>query len=155
MVATSGDRLLAPEGERALAECLVPLATLVTPNLWEASLLTGRSVESLDEMRAAARALVDAGAGAALVKGGHLEGDAVDLLWDGSRERIWRRARIPTPHTHGTGCTLSAAVTAGLALGMPLTDTVDRAVRFVARAIASAPGLGGGHGPVDHFASVD
>jgi hydroxymethylpyrimidine/phosphomethylpyrimidine kinase len=155
MVATSGDRLLDEQAESTLRTELLPLATLVTPNLHEARILTGLSVESLDEMDAAARALVDMGAGAALVKGGHLEGDAVDLLWDGRRRHVWRKPRLETPHTHGTGCTLSAAVTAGLAQDRPLWDAVDRAVRFVARAIETAPGLGGGHGPVDHFASLD
>ena len=106
-------------------------------------------------MREAARALVALGAGAALVKGGHLEGSAVDLLWDGTEERVWRRERIHTRHTHGTGCTLSAAVAAELARGAPLADAVDRALRFVARAIETAPGLGAGHGPVNHFASID
>jgi hydroxymethylpyrimidine/phosphomethylpyrimidine kinase len=92
------------------------------------------------------------GARAALVKGGHLaDEEAVDLLWDGDEERVWRRPRTKTGHTHGTGCTLSAGVAAGLALGLELPVAVDRAVDFVARAIATAPGLGSGHGPVNHF----
>ncbi len=153
MVATSGDRLLDPDAEAAVLEYLVPLAALVTPNLHEAGMLTGQQVGSLGEMRTAARRLVDRGAGAALVKGGHLPGgQAVDLLWDGSREWIWRRDRLHTTHTHGTGCTLSAAVAAGLARGLPLARAVELAVDFVARAIATAPGLGGGNGPVNHFA---
>ena len=155
MVATSGDRLLEKDAETALRTYLLPLARAVTPNLEEAEILTGREVRSVEQMSDAARALVDAGAGAALVKGGHLEGDAVDLLWDGQNERVWRHARVETPHTHGTGCTLSAAITAGLALGSPLIDTVDRAVTFIARAIATAPGLGHGRGPVNHFASAE
>jgi hydroxymethylpyrimidine/phosphomethylpyrimidine kinase len=106
-------------------------------------------------MRRAARRLVEMGAGAALVKGGHLgTSEATDLLWDGSEERTWRRERTETRHTHGTGCTLSAAVAAGLALGRSLPEAVDGAVDFVARAIATAPGLGAGHGPVNHFAPV-
>ncbi len=155
MVATSGDRLLDEEAEAMLRAELLPLATLVTPNLHEARILTNLRIESVEEMRVAARALVESGAGAALVKGGHLEGDAVDLLWDGRAERLWRKPRIQTRHTHGTGCTLSAAVAAGLAQGRPLEAAVDRAIRFVARAIATAPGLGSGHGPVDHFVSPD
>jgi hydroxymethylpyrimidine/phosphomethylpyrimidine kinase len=155
MVATSGDRLLTEDAQASLLTRLVPLSALVTPNLAEAEILTGRPVASVAQMADAARALVDAGAGAALLKGGHLEGDAVDLLWDGDEERRWRRPRLDTLHTHGTGCTLSAAVTAGLARGDTLGEAVDRAVRYVARAIASAPGLGKGHGPIDHFASVD
>ena len=155
MVATSGDRLLEEEAEAALAEALLPLATVVTPNLEEASILVGRRVETLDEMREAAEALVEIGAAAALVKGGHLEGDAVDLLWDGSQEYRFRRARIDTVHTHGTGCTLSAAIAAGLARGDDTVTAVERATLFVGRAIATAPGLGGGRGPVNHFAPVD
>ncbi|MGW8268508.1 MAG: bifunctional hydroxymethylpyrimidine kinase/phosphomethylpyrimidine kinase, partial [Longimicrobiales bacterium] len=121
MVATSGDRLLDADAEFALTQELLPLATLVTPNLHEARILTGAPVTTLEEMGIAARRLVEKGAGAALVKGGHLgKGEAVDLFWDGSREATWRRLRMETPHTHGTGCTLSAAVAAGLARGLPL-----------------------------------
>lgn len=155
MVSTSGHRLLDEDAEATLARELLPLAALVTPNLHEARILTGVEVATLDDMRRAARALVGMGAGAALVKGGHLEGDAVDLLWDGHEERAWRKPRLETRHTHGTGCTLSAAAAAGLAQGRTLADAVDRAVRWVAGAIATAPGLGGGHGPVNHFLPVD
>jgi len=155
MVATSGDRLVEREAESALRDHLLPLSTVVTPNLEEAEILTGMDVRSLEQMSRAARALVDAGAGAALVQGGHLEGDAVDLLWDGHAERIWRHSRIDTRHTHGTGCTLSAAITAGLAVGAALPDAVDRGVRFIERAIKTAPGLGDGRGPVNHLAPLD
>jgi len=155
MVATTGERLLEEDAETALRDELVPLAALVTPNLHEASILTGLEVSTVDGMRAAARALVEMGAGAALLKGGHLEGDPVDLLWDGSAERVWRKRRLDTRHTHGTGCTLSAAVAAGLARDLPLGEAVDGAVRWVARAIATAPGLGTGRGPLNHFAPVD
>jgi hydroxymethylpyrimidine/phosphomethylpyrimidine kinase len=152
MVATSGDRLLDVEAEDRLRDVLIPLAALVTPNLHEAGILTGKEVRTEEDMRSAARTLVELGAGAALVKGGHLEGGAVDILWDGRHERVWRRERIVTEHTHGTGCTLSAAVAAGLAHGLPLEDAVDAALDFVARAIATAPGLGAGRGPINHFA---
>jgi hydroxymethylpyrimidine/phosphomethylpyrimidine kinase len=154
MVATSGDRLLEADAEASLATRLLPLASVVTPNLHEAQILTGLDVRSVPEMRIAAKALVELGAGAALLKGGHLGGDAVDLLWDGSEERVWRKPRLDTPHTHGTGCTLSAAIAAGLARGLPLIYATERAVQWVARAIESAPRLGAGHGPVDHFAPV-
>ena len=155
MVATRGKRLLEGEAKEMLTRLLLPLATLVTPNIPEAEALTGRSIDGPDGMREAARALVGFGAGAALLKGGHLEGDeAVDVLWDGSDERLWRRARIDTPHTHGTGCSLSAAVAAGLALGWSLSDSVDRAISHVARAIANAPGLGRGNGPIHHGVEV-
>jgi hydroxymethylpyrimidine/phosphomethylpyrimidine kinase len=155
MVATSGDRLLDEDAEGALVEQLLPLASLVTPNLHEAEILTGASVTTLDNMRMAARTLVGMGAGAALVKGGHLEGEeAVDLLWDGEEERIWRRTRMETTNTHGTGCTLSAAAAAALARKHSLAEAVDMALDFVARAIRTAPGLGRGHGPVNHFAGT-
>jgi len=154
MVATSGDRLLAEEAEAGVRELLLPVAVLVTPNLHEARILTGRPVKGEEGMEEAAHRLVEMGAGAALVKGGHLEGtgEVVDLLWDGRTLRKWRRPRLETRHTHGTGCTLSAAAAAGLALGLPLEEAVHHALDFVARAIAGAPGLGGGHGPVDHWA---
>ena len=155
MVSTSGDRLLDLGAEGALATELLPLSALVTPNLHEAGILTGAHVSTLEGMREAAMRLVEMGAGAALVKGGHLgKGEAVDLLWDGTREWCWRRIRMETPHTHGTGCTLSAAAAAGLARGLPLPEAVAHAVDFVARAISSAPGLGKGHGPVNHFAGT-
>lgn len=155
MVSTSGARLLDEEGERRVASELVPIATLVTPNLHEARILTGVPVGSIREMCDSARALVDMGANAALVKGGHLaDGEAVDVLWDGTEEWTWRRPRMNTTNTHGTGCTLSAAVTACLALGLELQPAVARAVDFVARAIAEAPGLGSGHGPVNHFVAT-
>ena len=155
MVATSGDRLLDADAERALISELLPFTRLVTPNLHEAGILTGEAVNSVEEMGVAARRLVEMGAGAALVKGGHLgEGEAVDLLWDGKTELRWTRQRIDTPHTHGTGCTLSAAAAAGLARGLSLSEAAEQAIDFVARAIASAPGLGKGHGPVNHFAGT-
>jgi hydroxymethylpyrimidine/phosphomethylpyrimidine kinase len=154
MVASSGDRLLDKGAEGAITQELFPLATLVTPNLDEAAILTGRPLASIEDMQDAARALVDRGASAALVKGGHLAGEeAVDVFWDGAEERVWRRPRLHTTSTHGTGCTLSAAITAGLALGLRLVDAVDVALDFVARAIATAPGLGAGHGPLNHFAA--
>lgn len=155
MVAASGHRLLEPHAEATLARRLLPLSALVTPNLQEAALLTGTEVDSLAAMKAAARHLVRMGAGAALVKGGHLRsGEAADVFWDGSEEQVWRRPRIATRHVHGTGCTLSAAVAAGLARGTPLPEAVDAAIDFVARAIASAPGLGAGGGPINHFAGA-
>jgi hydroxymethylpyrimidine/phosphomethylpyrimidine kinase len=153
MVATSGDRLLDEDATDAVLERLLPLSALVTPNLDEARILTGGAVEGEEGQRAAARALVAMGAGAALVKGGHGGGtEVVDLLWDGETERVWRRPRLQTRSTHGTGCTLSAAVAAGLARGLSMEGAVDRALSYVSAAIASAPGLGKGHGPVNHFA---
>jgi len=156
MVATSGDRLLDQDAEAALTSSLLPLATLVTPNLREARILTGLPIRDQAGMREAARALVDMGAGAALIKGGHLEeGEITDLLYDGLAEYSWSRPRIDTDQTHGTGCTLSAAVAACLARGMELAQAVDLGVDFIARAIAQAPGLGQGNGPVNHFVASE
>jgi hydroxymethylpyrimidine/phosphomethylpyrimidine kinase len=152
MVATSGDRLLDENAEDAIMSRLVPLAALVTPNLDEAGILTGRDVRDVEGMRRAARALVDGGAGAALVKGGHLQDDElVDVLFDGTELREFRRPRLITRSTHGTGCTLSAAVAAMLGRGAPLHTAVEHALEFVHRAIAAAPGLGSGSGPLNHF----
>ncbi len=152
MVATSGARLLEADAERAIIERLLPLCQLVTPNLDEAAILTGGPVSDEADMRVAAQRLVRAGARAALVKGGHLGGPAViDVLVDDDGVHVWRRPKLPTRSTHGTGCTLSAGIAAGLALGHSLRESVDVALDFVARAIANAPALGAGHGPLDHF----
>jgi hydroxymethylpyrimidine/phosphomethylpyrimidine kinase len=152
MVATSGDRLLERDAEQLIARRLVPLATLVTPNLDEAAILVGDTVRTAAAMERAARTLVRLGAKAALVKGGHLTGgEAVDVLVADGQVRRFAHARLETTSTHGTGCTLSAAVTAGLALGRPLERAVSDALDFVHRAIAAAPGLGAGHGPLNHF----
>jgi hydroxymethylpyrimidine/phosphomethylpyrimidine kinase len=152
MVASSGDRLLAPDAERLLARRLVPLATLVTPNLAEARILVEDEVRTADEMERAGRALVRLGAQVALVKGGHLDAnEIVDVLVSARGVHRFSHSRIDTTSTHGTGCTLSAAITAGLALGRPLATAVQDALDFVHRAIAAAPALGRGHGPLNHF----
>ncbi len=152
MVATSGDRLLEPAAERLLVERLVPLAELVTPNLDEARILVEQDVATPDAMERAGRALLAQGAQAALIKGGHLTGDSItDVLVTAGGVRRFTHPRIDTTSTHGTGCTLSAAVTAGLAQGRPLERAVEDALDFVARAIAAAPGLGRGRGPLNHF----
>lgn len=154
MVATSGDRLMEQDAVATIARELLPLADLVTPNLHEAAILAEMSVRTTDDMREAGHRILDLGAGAVLVKGGHLDGDVVDVLLGAGEERVWMRPRIDTPHTHGTGCTLSAAITAALALGESLPDAVARGVRFITRAIASAPGIGSGQGPINHFVST-
>ena len=152
MIATSGDRLLDEDAQHAVLDELVPLSTLVTPNLDEAAILAGFSVKDPAAMHRAARRLVAAGASAALVKGGHLRGDElVDVLYDGSTVREFRRPRIDTRSTHGTGCTLSAAITALLARGISLSEAVEQALDFVHRAIVQAPNLGAGNGPLNHF----
>lgn len=151
MVATSGDRLLDENAVDAVLTELVPLAALVTPNLDEATILAGFEVRDVDDMHRAAAALVAAGAGAALVKGGHLHGgELVDVLHTGTAQQEFTRRRLDTRNTHGTGCTLSAAVAAGLAWGLELEDAVADALDYVYRAIAGAPGLGSGNGPLNH-----
>lgn len=152
MVASSGDRLLTPDAERVIARRLLPLATLVTPNLDEAQILSGEEVRTTAQMERAARALLRQGAQVVLVKGGHLEGETiVDLLVSARGAHPFTYPRIETSATHGTGCTLSAAIAAGLALDRPLTRAVEDGLDFVHRAIAAAPGLGRGHGPLNHF----
>jgi hydroxymethylpyrimidine/phosphomethylpyrimidine kinase len=154
MVATSGDPLLEPTAVRTIMRELFPLAALVTPNLDEATLLLDEPVRDEAAMARAARRFVDDfGAEAALVKGGHLPGgETVDVLWVDGTLHAFRHPRLATRSTHGTGCTLSAAITAQLAMGRPLVEAVREALDFVHRAIATAPGLGAGHGPLNHFA---
>ena len=152
MIATSGDRLVQRDAEQLIALRLIPLAALVTPNLDEAATLIGFEVGDVPAMERAARRLVEMGARAALVKGGHLAGDqVVDVLLLDGEIRRFARPRLPTKGTHGTGCTLSAAIAAGLALGRPLERAVEDALDFVHRAIAAAPGLGRGSTPLNHF----
>jgi hydroxymethylpyrimidine/phosphomethylpyrimidine kinase len=155
IIATSGDSLLDAGGAEAIKEELVPMATLVTPNTDEALALTGVEVTGESSMRDAAERLLMLGAKAALIKGGHLEsGDAstvIDLFYDGEFT-VFSHPRIATMSTHGTGCTLSAAITAQLATGVPLRESVRLAIDFVHAAIETAPALGGGRGPLNHFA---
>ncbi len=152
MVATSGDRLLDQDAERAIARSLVPLAAVVTPNLDEARILVEKDVKTPEDMEEAGRALVKMGAKAALVKGGHLNGgEVVDVLVTAQGSRPFRHARIDTTSTHGTGCTLSAGIAAGLARGFSLDQAATAALDFVHRAIQWAPKLGSGHGPLNHF----
>jgi hydroxymethylpyrimidine/phosphomethylpyrimidine kinase len=151
IVSTSGARLLTTEAEEVLREDLLPLAALVTPNLDEAAILTGRVVHDIATMERAGASLLRFGAGAALIKGGHLSGDTItDILVTPAGVRHFTRARIGSGSLHGTGCTLSAAITAALALGRPLETAVVDGLDFVYRAIAAAPGLGGGNGPLNH-----
>ncbi|HMG12552.1 MAG TPA: bifunctional hydroxymethylpyrimidine kinase/phosphomethylpyrimidine kinase [Gemmatimonadaceae bacterium] len=154
MVATSGDVLLEPEAIEVIRRELVPQAALLTPNIHEAAILTGNEIDDEDSMSEAAEVLVrDMGAQAALIKGGHLASGnrVVDVLYDGDI-RTFRGQRIDTTNTHGTGCTLSAAITAQLANGESLHAAVRRAIDYVHSAIATAPGLGSGHGPLNHLA---
>ncbi len=151
MVSKSGDPLLRPDARRALVERILPLALLVTPNLPEAGALTGFPVTDRESMEEAARRIADLGPRHVLVKGGHLKGDPLDLLWDGHVFREFRGERIDSPNTHGTGCTLSAAIVAGLALGQSLTDSIARAKAYVTRAILEGFQAGRGVGQLRHF----
>jgi len=156
MVATSGDRLLTPEAVAVLRDALLPLAAVVTPNLEEAAILAGIPVTDVPSMEQAARRILETGVGAVLVKAGHLKDRVVeDILVSRRGVQRYKHPRISTASTHGTGCTLSAAITAGLALGLPLDESVARGVAFVHRALKSAPALGGGRGPLNHHAPID
>jgi hydroxymethylpyrimidine/phosphomethylpyrimidine kinase len=154
MVSTSGAKLFGADTIDAIRATLVPLATLVTPNLDEAEILLGARVRDVFSMKSAAEALVHQfGAGAALVKGGHLDSDTmIDVLYAGGETKLFSHARIETRNTHGTGCTLSSSITAHLAKGVPLIDAVRLSLDHVHEAIRTAPSLGAGHGPVNHWA---
>ena len=152
MVGKHGGALLNDEGRAALIAELLPRALLVTPNLDEAAVLAGIEVTDLASMGEAARRIARLGVAAVLVKGGHLTGEAVDLLlWEGKTRR-YAAPRIQTPGAHGTGCTYSAAITAELARGRKLPEAVEAAKRFLTAAIRARPALGKGIGPVNHFA---
>ena len=150
MVGTQGRRLLDADAREVLVDQLLPRATLVTPNLDEARELAGMTVESVDQMETAARRIAEHGPQGVLLKGGHLSGEPTDVLfWEGRIERF-SATRITSRHTHGTGCTYSAAITAELAKGNSMVDAVGSAKSYVTRAIAEAPGLGQGAGPLRH-----
>ncbi len=156
MVAKSGDRLLQEEAIEALSTDLLPLATVITPNLPEAAVLFGRPIEGPEAMEAAARALARQGPAAVLLKGGHLAGErSPDLLYvrDGDTVTRFDASRVKTKNTHGTGCTLSSAIAAGLAHGLGLAEAVGRAKEYITGALRTGAGyrVGCGHGPVHHF----
>ena len=151
MIAKGGAALLEDDAIAVMRSRLFPLASVITPNIPEAARLTGQRIATVADMRNAARALVAAGARAAVVKGGHLDGPAIDVFDDGRTVVELDAARVPGRHTHGTGCTFSSAIAARLALGSDLRAAVEAAKTYVTRAIAQAPQLGHGHGPVQHF----
>ncbi len=150
MVAKSGDRLLREDAVRTLVEELLPLAAVITPNLPEAEVIVGHPIQGEEGLHEAAREIVALGARAVVMKGGHLPGDAVDLLYDGRDFHRFAGRRVPTRSTHGTGCTFSAAIAAQLALGADLVTAVGVAKSYLTRALELARPLGSGHGPVAH-----
>lgn len=153
MIAKSGDPLLVDAARAALREQLLPLATVVTPNVPEAAVLTRMTIRTRADMEAAGRKLVAMGAQAALITGGHLEGaQADDVLVTADVVQWFSADKVVTPNTHGTGCTLSAAIAAGLAVNLPLAEAVQRAKDFITLAIQKAPTVGSGHGPTNHLA---
>lgn len=151
MVSKSGCHLLRPEAREGLTRLLFPLADVVTPNLLEAELLTGKKIETISGMERAARDIYRFGPGNVLVKGGHLTGEAVDVLYDGREYHYLKGQRLDSRNTHGTGCTLSSAIAAGLARGLPVVAAVRQAKEYINGAIAHALELGHGVGPVNHF----
>ncbi|MBI4456413.1 MAG: bifunctional hydroxymethylpyrimidine kinase/phosphomethylpyrimidine kinase [Acidobacteria bacterium] len=148
MVSTSGATLLRPEAIHDLRDRLIPLGTLVTPNLWEAELLSGKSVRTIEAMKAAAAFVFDHSGCPVLVKGGHLSGRPVDIFYDGASFSRFSTPRVHTGHTHGSGCTLAAAITAFLARGMALQDAIAGAKDYVHRALKNAYPVGEGPGPL-------
>jgi hydroxymethylpyrimidine/phosphomethylpyrimidine kinase len=151
MIAKGGSALLEDDAIDALKRRLVPLATVITPNVLEAERLTGRTIRSRDDQQLAAAALVEAGAQAAIVKGGHMPGSAVDVLFDGHVFIELAADRLDTRHTHGTGCTFASAIAARLALGDDIITAARSAKAYVTEAIRRAPELGRGQGPLLHY----
>ncbi len=151
MVAKSGARLLREDAVEAMRTQLLPLATVVTPNIPEAEALSGRKIESLDDAREAAVEIVALGAKSAVVKGGHLDGPATDILYDGGEIRAFTAQKISTTSTHGTGCTFASATAAGLAKGLSVREAVGEAKKYVTATIRRAFPIGSGHGPLNHF----
>lgn len=155
MFAKGGAALLQPEALDALKGKLIPLAHIVTPNIPEAEFLSGMKITDVETMKKAARLILSLGCKAVLLKGGHLEGEQLtDILAIGNHIETFTSTRIDTKHTHGTGCTLASAIATGLAQGVPLLDAVKRARAFVQKAIALAPGIGHGHGPLGHHKTI-
>lgn len=151
MVSKSGYHLLQPEAKEALIKYLLPMATVVTPNLPEAEVITGLSLCSLDDMLRAALQIYSMGPKYVLVKGGHLEGAAVDILYDGKDFTYFNSPRIPTKNTHGTGCTLSSAIAANLGKGLSVPEAIEKAKKYITIAIENSFSIGKGVGPVHHF----
>ncbi|RKD24326.1 bifunctional hydroxymethylpyrimidine kinase/phosphomethylpyrimidine kinase [Ammoniphilus oxalaticus] len=152
MIAKGGAKLLENDAAHALVTELIPLATIITPNIPEAEVILERKIQTVADMTEAAKALVELGAKAAIVKGGHFEGDPTDILYDGTEIYTFPGKRIETRHTHGTGCTFAACITAELAKGNSLVESVETAKAYITAAIKEELGLGQGHGPTNHWA---
>jgi hydroxymethylpyrimidine/phosphomethylpyrimidine kinase len=156
MISTSGARLMSPDAVTLLRRNLLPLAFIVTPNLGEAAALTGHTISAIKGMEEAARQIHDLGPKHVLIKGGHLvDAQAIDVLFDGNEFSYLRSSRIPTRNTHGTGCVLSAAIAAHLALGKPIREAVELGKEFVTKAIKNALHIGSGAGPCDPLSLSD
>lgn len=151
MIATSGSRLLSPEAMETLQTRLLPLAAIITPNLPEAEALTGRKIETLEDMLASAQEIARHIHGAVLIKGGHLTQSADDLLFDAGKAYWFKSEKIANPNTHGTGCTLSSAIACSLAAGCSLKDAVQNAKTYITGALKAGLDLGHGSGPLNHM----
>jgi hydroxymethylpyrimidine/phosphomethylpyrimidine kinase len=154
MISKSGYHLLKTESKEALIKNLFPLALLVTPNLFEAEVITNKKIETINDMESAAKDILMLGAKSVVIKGGHLEGDAVDVFFDGANFEYYKGKRINTKNTHGTGCTFSSAVAALTAKGYRLPDALRGAKDYINTAIEHSIALGGGPGPTNHFYSL-
>lgn len=150
MVSTSGSKLLSDDAINVIKSELIPIASMVTPNIPEAETLTGMTVNDIESMKAAAEAIFDMGAKNVLVKGGHLSAAADDVLYDGKSALVFEGERIKSRNTHGTGCTISSAICANMANGMSAAEAVRSAKEYVRRGIENAPGIGHGSGPLWH-----
>lgn len=154
MISKSGFDLMQPEAKETLIKELIPLAFVVTPNLPEAEVITGMEIKTIEDMKQAAKVIYDMGAKNVLLKGGHLESDATDILFDGENYTAFQGERIATKNTHGTGCTLSSAIAANLAKGNTVQEAVGAAKEYITVAIAHALDIGKGVGPTHHFYSL-
>ena len=151
MVSKSGFHLLQPDAKEALIKHLLPMATVVTPNLPEAEVITGMIIKTVEDMKKAAEIIYQMGPKYVLVKGGHLEGEAVDILYDGNNFTHYNSPRIATKNTHGTGCTLSSAIAANLGKGLSVSEAIENAKNYITIAIENSFSIGKGVGPVHHF----
>jgi hydroxymethylpyrimidine/phosphomethylpyrimidine kinase len=151
MISKSGFSLLKDDAVGSMKKELFPLAALVTPNVPEAETLTGRRIRDIETVKDAAKSIMDAGCGAVLIKGGHLVGDPVDVLFDGENFELFESERIVTKNTHGTGCTYASTIAANLALGLTKKEAVAKSKTYVTNAIKHSLNIGYGYGPIDHF----